>query len=194
MCGCRRGAGDGGGGGGVRAVDGIPLQTRSITTSTTITKSISGRTLRRAGGVAPTYTQTTTTLVPLDVIDTAVWGPPMWRILHVLSLRAPAAAWLNVPTALDGALPCPECRTHFHEWVLAQPLDTSVVTGPRDWVAALHNAVNDRLSRAAWTMDEVLAAYGPLTKADAVAALGVVRGMIGSVGLAALDALIAATP
>lgn len=117
----------------------------------------------------------------------------MWRVLHILSLRAPAAAWAGIPAALDGALPCPECRTHFHEWVVAQPL-TAAGDGPRDWVAALHNAVNDRLSRAAWTMDEVLAAYGPLTKADAVAALEVVRGMVGSVGLAALDALIAATP
>lgn len=195
MCGCRRG----GGGGSAAAPDipvinGVPLQTRSVTTTTTYTQTMSGRALRRAGGVAPTYTQTTTTSVPLDVIDTAIWGPSMWRVLHVLSLLAPAAAWEGVPTALDGALPCPECRTHYHEWVAAQPIDTSIATGPRDWVAALHNAVNDRLSRPSWTMDEVLAAYGPLTKADAVAALAVVRDMIGSVGLAALDALIAATP
>jgi aspartate aminotransferase-like enzyme len=118
----------------------------------------------------------------------------MWRVLHVLSLLAPAAAWANLPIALDGALPCPECRTHFHEWVVAQPLDVSVATGPRDWVAALHNDVNTRLSRPTWTMTEVLAAYGTLTRADAVAALAAVRDMIGSVGLAALDALIAATP
>ena len=117
----------------------------------------------------------------------------MWRILHVLSLRAPAAAWANVPTALDGALPCPECRIHFHEWVRTHPL-TAGGDGPRDWVAALHNAVNERLARPTWTIDEVLAVYAPLTKADAVAALAVVRDMIGSVGLAALDALIAATP
>lgn len=117
----------------------------------------------------------------------------MWRVLHVLSLLAPAAAWAGVPQALDGALPCPECRTHFHDWVVAQPL-TASGDGPRDWVAALHNDVNTRLGRPTWTMAEVLTAYGPLTRADAVAALGVVRGMIGSVGLAALDALVAATP
>jgi len=116
----------------------------------------------------------------------------MWRVLHVLSLLAPSAAWLNVPTALDGALPCPDCRSHFHEWVVAHPLTAG--TGPRDWVAALHNAVNTRLGRPTWTIEEVLATYGPLTRADAVAALGVVRGMIGSVGLAALDALIASVP
>ena len=131
--------------------------------------------------------------MPLDVIDTSVWGPSMWIVLHVLSLRAPAAAWAGIPAALDGALPCPDCRTHFHEWVAAQPL-TAVGDGPRDWVAALHNSVNDRLGRAVWTIEQVLAEYGPKTKADAVGALGVVRGMIGSVGLAALDALIAATP
>jgi hypothetical protein len=117
----------------------------------------------------------------------------MWIVLHVLSLLAPAAAWANIPAALDGALPCPDCRTHYHDWVLAQPL-TAAGDGPRDWVAALHNDVNQRLERTLWTIDEMLAEYGPLTKADAVAALGVVRNMIGSVGLAALDALIAATP
>lgn len=190
MCGCRRGAASAGG---PRTIAGVPLQSRTVTTTTTITRTISGRAARRAGGVAPTYTQTRTTTVPLDVIDTAVWGPSMWRVLHILSLLAPATAWAKVPVALDGALPCPECRTHFHEWVVAHPL-TASGDGPRDWVAALHNAVNDRLSRPSWTMDEVLAAYGPLTKADAVAALDVVRGTIGSVGLAALDALIAATP
>ena len=189
MCGCRRGAAAAAAAP-ITLQDGVPLQTRTVIT--TYSTTFYPRRPRGAAPVVTTYTQSTQ--VALDVIDTSVWGPPMWRVLHVLSLLAPPTAWAGVPTALDGALPCPECRTHFHDWVLAQPLDVSVATGPRDWVAALHNDVNTRLGRPTWTMAEVLAAYGPLTKADAVAALDVVRGMIGSMGLAALDALIAATP
>jgi hypothetical protein len=191
MCGCRR-SGGGGGTAAVPVVAGVPLQTRTVSKTMTITKSVSGRVVRRNGGVTPTYIQTTTTTIPLDVVDTRTWGPHMWIVLHVLSLRAPPAAWANIPAALDGALPCPDCRTHFHDWVVAQPL-TASGDGPRDWVAALHNSVNERLGLAAWTIDEMLALYGPKTKADAVAALAEVRGMIGSVGLTALDALVAAT-
>jgi hypothetical protein len=173
----------------VQTVAGVPLQTRTVVTTYTTSQAV-----RRPRGAPPIVTtHERVSHVALDVVETKKWGPFMWTVLHVLSLRAPAAAWANIPTALDGALPCPDCRTHFHDWVVAQPL-TAVGDGPRDWVAALHNSVNTRLGLAAWTIEQVLAEYGPKTKADAVDALNVVRGMIGSVGLAALDALIAATP
>lgn len=136
---------------------------------------------------------------PLDIVDTKIWGAHLWRVLHILSLLATTdaakAVWSRLPTDLDGALPCPECSQHFHEWIRANPLAVNETDAIRDWVLSLHNQVNARKQIAPWTAEQIVATYGTLTVADAIAALAPLREMIGSRGLQTLDELIrASTP
>lgn len=133
---------------------------------------------------------------PLEIVDTKLWGPALWRILHVVSIRgatteAGRVAWSMFPQELDGALPCPECAQHYHDWMRANPLNVTDRNSARDWVLALHNQVNERRSVSAWTADQVMAVYGSLTADDAAAALTGIREMIGMRARRALEGLIA---
>jgi hypothetical protein len=130
---------------------------------------------------------------PLLTVESAKWGPQLWRTLHILSLRTASAtaAWAALPNELDGALPCPECAQHYHEWYRAHPLTDTSPNGIRDWVLALHNQVNERRQVAPWTADQIVATYGSMTVADAHAALTEISEMIGIRGRDALRALIA---
>jgi hypothetical protein len=133
---------------------------------------------------------------PLETKDTKLWGAALWRILHVLSIRGVAteagrSAWSALPKELDGALPCPECAQHYHDWLRAHPLTATDGDSVRDWVLALHNQVNERKSVPVWTAEQVTATYGGLTAADATAALTGIRELIGVGGLRALESLIA---
>jgi len=136
---------------------------------------------------------------PLETVDTKVWGAALWRILHILSIRgatteAGRIAWSALPKELDGALPCPECAQHYHDWIRTHPLTATDGNAVRNWVLALHNQVNERRSVAVWTNEQVMATYGSLTAADATTALTGIRELIGIRGLRALEALIALTP
>lgn len=132
---------------------------------------------------------------PLEIVDTKLWGPALWRVLHVVSIRgvtteAGRVAWSMFPQELDGALPCPECSQHYHDWMRANPLTVTDRNSARDWVLALHNQVNERRSVPVWTADQVVATYGSLTADDASAALTGIRQMIGVRALRALEGLI----
>jgi hypothetical protein len=143
-------------------------------------------------------TITYTVQKPLEIVDTSVWGAHLWRILHVLSLFATTDAaknaWMRLPAALDGALPCPECAQHYHDWIRANPLTTTGGNAICEWVLALHNQVNARKGIAPWTITQVGATYSGLTVADITASLTAVREKIGVGGLQALEALYAMVP
>jgi hypothetical protein len=94
---------------------------------------------------------------------TAVWGPKVWGVLHDLAeVRGGGAEvemrlWEELGRVLPGSLPCAECQGHMTAWFAAHPLGT--VVGPRVWILAAHNAVNERLGRRVWTEAELTEAY-----------------------------------
>jgi hypothetical protein len=99
-----------------------------------------------------------------------------------------SAAWVAVVTALKTSLPCAECTGHYVTWV--SDASRRLVEGETDmraWWLALHNDVNRRTGKAAWTADTLTAAYGATTDLDA--ALAALTGKLGDAGLAALRAL-----
>lgn len=98
-----------------------------------------------------------------------------------------SAAWVAVVDALKTSLPCAECTGHYVAWV--SDASRRVVEGETDmraWWLALHNDVNRRTGKAAWTADMLTAAYGGVTTEEALAVL---EGKLGAAGLAALRAL-----
>lgn len=88
----------------------------------------------------------------------AKWGPTIWRILHDLAEATDErAGWEELGRVLPGSLPCVECRVHFATWIAANPW--SMTGGARRWMLAAHNAVNVRLGRRVWTLEELTLVY-----------------------------------
>jgi hypothetical protein len=77
-------------------------------------------------------------------MNTSLWGPPAWRVLHGLAAAAPddVPTWRRVVVALRACLPCIYCRQSFA--LISQPL-------PRGHVAAwwwhVHELVNIKLEK-----------------------------------------------
>lgn len=133
-------------------------------------------------------------LKPLEVLDTAIWGPSVWRILHAAADKAhpKLAAALR---ALDGALPCPDCRGHYHAWLQSHPLPEGggqnrpalpIGGDLRTWLLDLHNDVNVRTGKAPWTIADLSAT----ATVDVAGALATLQGRIGVDGWRALAALV----
>ena len=153
----------------------------------------------RRGGVSPVPAPAPqkVTASGLPIVDTSIWGPPLWKVLHTIAAAADqpavAALWKSIPSSLDGSLPCPLCQGHYHDWLNSHPVPTEGTGAIARWVLDLHNAVNRRNGLATWTTEQLTAAY-PVTSdsLDAVrTALGALQGVIGAAGYVALTAALA---
>jgi Erv1 / Alr family len=97
-------------------------------------------------------------------VETTEWGPHFWSVLHSTSLKAGTAVlraqaeetrtWTRVFETTGHAIPCPECRTHYKEWILTHPFKNmhTLPYGERgDWIRHwwydLHADVNRRLGK-----------------------------------------------
>jgi hypothetical protein len=132
--------------------------------------------------------RTDTRLVPLEILDTSLWGPALWLVLHTMTtLTTDVGQITTALRALDGALPCPDCAAHYHAWLAGHPLPTTM-TEVQEWVLTLHNAVNARADppKAPWTTDAITATYTDFPAA--VAALHSLHSQIGIGGWRALAA------
>lgn len=199
MCGCRRGGagswgggtrdaggGGGGGGGGTRS---LPSPTATMTVP-----AATGGPTRKRKPIVPLQSTVT-----LTIVDTAIWGPPMWRLMHYYSIRGSPAAMATLLAALQDGIPCPECTAHYRAWFAAHPVVGDAVAAGIDfvdWVLALHNDVNARRGTGVvWTLGQVQAEYGPggvYTDAAAGGDMSTVRSLMGGGVIAALETLAAA--
>jgi len=146
----------------------------------------------------------------LATVDTSIWGPPLWKVLHTASVFATSdaqkGAFAAVLDALRSGIPCPECSGHYGQWHSAHPVRTTTVHTRRHiskmfrvsmiqtttvtwaplvaWVLDLHNDVNVRRGVGMWTADQVTAAYGSLADVRAVA-----DSLVGVIGPEASSAI-----
>lgn len=149
-----------------------------MTTTQTVMRRVRGRNIR----VVET--------VPV-VVDTAVWGPPMWRFLHGAAAAGGGAhreAWVALLTALRTSLPCPDCHAHYNAWWGARPF----VADPSGeavavWLLALHNDVNQRRGVPVWTAEQLVAGY-PVDGALEGARVALEAAATAGVGAAAVAA------
>ena len=90
-------------------------------------------------------------------MNTWVWGPPAWRVLHTLSGKVDSADkrrnFDSLLQSLRGALPCVYCRASWTDF-LRRADDRDPVKRLYD----LHNLVSDKLHRQHW---ESVASRGP---------------------------------
>lgn len=126
----------------------------------------------------------------LPIINPAIWGPPLWRLLHALAeLRGTDTDWFPLLESLREGLPCPECSFHYNAWYVSRPLTSNA--GVADWLIALHNDVNRRNRKAIWTRADVVTAVGTMTVADCMGLLSQLSGKVGGRAHEILTAMVA---
>jgi hypothetical protein len=98
--------------------------------------------------------------------DLDEWGRRGWRWLHLRAVRYPAtpsarrrAEELAAFWAFLTSLPCPACRAHAAAYARAHPPDLTGSLQYQMWAWAFHNAVNKRLGKAQFTVEQYRALY-----------------------------------
>ena len=99
---------------------------------------------------------------PIPATDPARWGPPLWKMLHILAFATSVSGldlsgeWNAVFQSLQNELPCDVCRTHAQEWLRKNP-DRSIDI--QQFVLNFHNDVNARRRVPLWTIQQVVSTY-----------------------------------
>ena len=136
----------------------------------------------------------------IPTVDTSIWGPPLWRILHIASVLTKSKQqipfWRTLLVALKTGLPCPDCSAHYNAWVGGHTLRFSMykngIQNPIvQWILDLHNNVNQRQDPPVptWSIEQVLQTYR-LPASEAIAILPTLKGVIGDGAHAAILALL----
>lgn len=136
----------------------------------------------------------------IPTVDTSIWGPPLWRILHIASVltksKQQIPLWRSVLAALKTGLPCPDCSAHYNAWVGSHGLRFSMykngIQNPIvQWILDLHNNVNQRQDppTPTWSIEQVLQTY-QLPASEAIATLQTLDGVIGAGAYAAILAVL----
>ena len=89
--------------------------------------------------------------------DPRVWGPIMWRYLHIMSLHFPdnptpeqQQAYRNFMASLVHVLPCAGCKQNLSRHYEDMPVTDNVLRNKASfsrYVYDLHNAVNHELGK-----------------------------------------------
>lgn len=92
-------------------------------------------------------------------VETTEWGPHYWNVLHFLSLKAGTAqprardeeqrTWIRIIQKTGLAIPCADCRAHYKDWLLRNPVKTLETLGYEEkgeWIRLffynLHSEIN----------------------------------------------------
>ena len=123
-----------------------------------------------------------------------VWGPIFWNAMHIVSLAYPAnpteeekAGTRAFFESLTTVLPCPICREHYKEKIVASPPAVNSKGELIVWVWEIHNEVNKMLQKPEMSMEDFLARMKHLGQTkqvawEKVAAAGVLGLLVGAVG------------
>ena len=79
-------------------------------------------------------------------MDTRYWGPPGWRLLHLIAFAAPTLNRKHVChffNVLPYVLPCKYCRKSLSEYIKADPAECQ--ENMAKWLWRIHNDVNAKL-------------------------------------------------
>lgn len=99
-------------------------------------------------------------------ISPEIFGPPMWRTIHILCYAAPEVLtpkkrekYMTFFLLLAEFLPCDECREHFLTLITKQvPLEAAMQSGTSlfRWSYEAHKNVNTRLGKSTPSFETVL--------------------------------------
>lgn len=90
-------------------------------------------------------------------VPTQYWGESLWKIMYSIAYSLPAELDVEQQehvvmfyTSLSSLLPCEECKTHYHEYLIKNPLSDGVIktnTTLLIWINNLHNSINEKLHK-----------------------------------------------
>jgi hypothetical protein len=140
----------------------------------------------------------------LATLDTSVWGPQLWKALHVASNCSTAGShlqwWGTLLKELQYGIPCPDCRAHYSAWYRTHPLTNrpaSIIPLRRfvsisvgQWIHDLHNDVNRRTGKPTWSFNDSVRANGSDQLAAAKTAAAYLQGKISDKAFSTLNALL----
>ena len=114
---------------------------------------------------------------PLDTVppittskDPRVWGPPLWRYLHLSAANYPknptvreARAMMDWLIHLPVTIPCESCGVHYRQYITRNYNRLPVICSSRDnlfkFLVDIHNKVNERNGKRCLTYDEAWKLY-----------------------------------
>jgi len=102
-----------------------------------------------------------------------IWGPKLWRILHLLAdvsdRRDVCLLWHNVMKTTADVLPCALCRQHLQKYlrttVFMKIKQPNLITGEQirtqimSELFTLHNVVNARLGKPIFPLESLSSTY-----------------------------------
>ena len=96
-------------------------------------------------------------------MDTSVWGPPMWRLLHNIAWQLQAGSYedfIDLVQALASILPCKYCRQSYVAFIKCFPLSRELLESQDDmglrWVWFVHDLVNRKLQNPSLSYTKLL--------------------------------------
>lgn len=99
-------------------------------------------------------------------MDTSIWGPGLWTALHCMTFNYPETPnehdkedHEEYLKALSKTLPCMICRQHCKAYLLEHPPALSSRAEFIRWMVDFHNAVNTRLDKPVWELEDVYKTY-----------------------------------
>lgn len=102
-----------------------------------------------------------------------LWGRPVWKFLHSLTLAYPLEPTkddkdnnLNFLKALGRVLPCEICKVHFGRNLVENPPRLNTKKDFFEWAVDVHNEVNGRTGKKAWTYEQALEHYEDIYQKD----------------------------
>ena len=151
--------------------------------------------------------RTTPTPVPVPVpelatLDTSVWGPQLWKALHVAANSSTAGSnlqwWGTLLNELQRGIPCPDCRAHYSAWYRSHPLTNRPISiipirkiaSVGQWINDLHNDVNRRTGKPIWSFGDSARANGSDQLEAAKTAAAYLQGKISDKAFSTLNSLL----
>lgn len=138
-------------------------------------------------------------IVTPATVDPSIWGPSLWKILHIAAMRSGNRStipyWRNILEAMMSGLPCPDCSDHYNSWYRSHPLRLGLMPNMFQgaiirWVLEVHNDVNRRTGKAVWNTHQLAATYGGESITTAKVLTDSLNGVIGPRLSGALNALL----
>lgn len=88
------------------------------------------------------------------MVEPAIWGPSMWRVLHSLAeklgkqttailIQDEQRTWIHFLRSVEHVIPCKRCKQHYREWSLKHRIDGATgLLNARAWLWGLHEEIN----------------------------------------------------
>ena len=101
-------------------------------------------------------------------MNSEIWGPYMWFILHLISFNYPKnpteydkQAYRDFFTSLKDILPCYNCKKHYSKNLQTYPITPNLDNKKQfvEWLIKIHNQVNISLGKPILTTRQVLETY-----------------------------------